>query len=97
MRLNTIMGLLRYLVPQVDAMCERVSAADEAVVIEFLRNTTCVGLLPVPHPIISRKFSPNYFTALWFTSFMWAVVFQHNQELPIFDGAKVKLFTVTFA
>ena len=28
-----------------------------------------VGLLPVPHAIVVRKYQPNTFTSLWFTAF----------------------------
>lgn len=52
-------------------------------------------LLPVPHPIVIRKYHPNQHTAIWFTAFMWGVVFVRNQELPMFDGQKIRLFTVT--
>ena len=53
-----------------------------------------VGLLPVPHPIIIRKYQPNRYTCLWFTAFQWGVIFMHNQVVPLFDGKKVKLFMV---
>jgi hypothetical protein len=53
-----------------------------------------VGLLPVPHPIIIRKYQPNRYTCLWFTAFQWGVIFMHNQTVPLFDGKKVKLFMV---
>jgi hypothetical protein len=69
-------------------------AVDELQVIEFIRRTTMVGLLPVPHPIIIRKYQPNKYTCLWFTAFQWGVIFMHNQTVPLFDGEKVKLFLV---
>ena len=49
----------------------------------------------MPHPIVIRKYHPNQHTAIWFTAFMWGVVFVRNQELPMFDGQKIRLFTVT--
>lgn len=52
-------------------------------------------LLPVPHPIVIRKYHPNQHTAIWFTAFMWGVIFVRNQELPMFDGQKIRLFTVS--
>lgn len=54
-------------------------------------------LLPVPHPIVIRKYQPNQHTAIWFTAFMWGVVFIRNQDLPMFDGKKIRLFTVSTA
>ena len=63
----------------------------------FLGHTTMVGLLPVPHPIVIRKYTPNRYTGLWFTAFMWGVVFLNNQAMPLFDGNTIKLFSVTVA
>jgi hypothetical protein len=67
---------------------------DELAILEFIKNTTMVGLLPVPHPIVIRKYQPNHYTGLWFTAFMWGVIFLQNQLLPLYDGASIKLFTV---
>ncbi|CAM9734928.1 unnamed protein product [Ascophyllum nodosum] len=94
---NTIIRLLRNLGPQVEEMCKTTNALDESTMVEFVSNTTMVGLLPVPHPIVIRKYHPNQHTAIWFTAFMWGVVFVRNQELPMFDGKKIRLFTVTTA
>jgi len=96
--LTTILRLLQHLVPQIDELVRRSEGAiDDATIMSFLTNTTMVGLLPVPHPIVIRKYTPNRFTGLWFTAFMWGVVFLNNQLMPLFDGATIKLFTVTVA
>mmetsp|Transcript_33988 Transcript_33988/g.34636 ORF Transcript_33988/g.34636 Transcript_33988/m.34636 type:complete len:901 (-) Transcript_33988:376-3078(-) len=91
--LNTIMRLLKHLVPHVEEMASH-GSVDEIQVLDYIRRTTMVGLLPVPHPIVIRKYQPNKFTSLWFTAFLWGVVFMHNQEVPLFDGRSVKLFMV---
>lgn len=91
--LNTIARLLKHLAPQVDELTAS-NGADDVKVIEFLRGTTMVGLLPVPHPIVIRKYQPNKYTCLWFTAFQWGVIFMHNQTIPLFDGQNVKLFIV---
>jgi hypothetical protein len=39
-----------------------------------------VGLLPVPHPIVIRKYQANEYTSLWFTAFLWGVIFLRNQR-----------------
>lgn len=91
--LNTIMRLLKHLVPQIEEMSAK-HVIDEKVVVDFLHSTTMVGLLPVPHPIVIRKYQPNKYTCLWFTAFLWGVVFTHNQSVALFDGKKVKLFIV---
>lgn len=53
-----------------------------------------VGLLPVPHPIVIRKYQPNKYTCLWFTVYTWGVIFMHNQELNLFESELIKLFVV---
>jgi hypothetical protein len=96
--LTTIMRLLQHLVPQVDELVKRSEGTiDEANIMSFIVNTTMVGLLPVPHPIVIRKYTPNHFTGLWFTAFLWGVVFLQNQYMPLYDGSTIKLFTVTVA
>lgn len=94
MPLNTILRLLKHLVPQIDDMVAKTHSVDEKQVIDFIKSTTMVGLLPVPHPIVIRKYQPNKFTCLWFTAFQWGVIFMHNQSIPLFDGKNVKLFLV---
>ncbi len=93
MPLNTLSRLLKHLTPQLDEISVG-QGMDETKVIEFLRSTTLVGLLPVPHPIVIRKYQPNKYTCLWFTAFQWGVIFMHNQTIPLFDGKNVKLFIV---
>ncbi|CAM9755362.1 unnamed protein product [Chrysoparadoxa australica] len=94
--LNTILRLIGHLAPQLDHACKMGKVTNEAQVLDFITNTTMVGLLPVPHPIIIRRYQPNYYTKLWFSSFLWGVVFVKNQGVnPLFDGEAVRLFTVT--
>ena len=92
--LNTIMRLLKHLVSQVEELANKNAGVDEKAVVDFLKSTTMVGLLPVPHPIVIRKYQPNKFTCLWFTAFQWGVIFMHNQNVSLFDGKNVKLFIV---
>eukprot|EP00941_MAST-03F_sp_MAST-3F-sp1_P002436 g2436.t1 len=92
--LNTVMRVLHYLEPQVKVLCNTDGSIDEAGVLKFLKNTTMVGLLPVPHPIVIRKYQPNEHTMLWFTTFVWGVIFLRNQDLPFFDVKRIKLFSV---
>ena len=67
---------------------------DEIAVLEFVRRTTMVGLLPVPHPIVIRKYQPNRYTCLWFTAFLWGTIFMHENQPALFDGRSVSLFMV---
>ena len=73
--LQTIMRLLQELVPQVEKICMDRGLTDESEIIKFLQHGTLVGLLPVPHPILIRKYQPNSGTVMWFRTYMWGVVY----------------------
>ncbi|CAF4483003.1 unnamed protein product, partial [Didymodactylos carnosus] len=73
--LQTIMRLLQVLVPQVEKICMDRGLTDEGEIIKFLQHGTLVGLLPVPHPILIRKYQPNSGTVMWFRTYMWGVVY----------------------
>lgn len=95
--LTTIARLLKSLLPQIEERFGKKNDfnSDEKLVVEFLHSTTMVGLLPVPHPIVIRKYQPNRFTGLWFTAFQWGVIFTFNHlSTAMFDGKHVKLFIV---
>jgi hypothetical protein len=70
-------------------------ASDESQILTFLKNTTAVGLLPVPHPIFIRLYRATFQTHSWFHSFMWGVVFLHNMR-PTMTWAQnaIRLFVV---
>lgn len=94
--LETVTRLLQHLVPVVDDIVARKQGVvDENEILEVLKDVTMVGLLPVPHAIVIRKYQPNQYTALWFTAFMWGVIFLRNQSLPMFDGQAIELFQVS--
>jgi hypothetical protein len=54
--LQTISRLLQVLVPQVEKLCIENNVTTEKEVLEYLKNGTLVGLLPIPHPILIRKY-----------------------------------------
>jgi hypothetical protein len=94
--LETVTRLLQHLVPVVDEIVARKQGVvDENEILEVLKDVTMVGLLPVPHAIVIRKYQPNQYTALWFTAFMWGVIFLRSQHLPMFDGQAIELFQVS--
>ena len=94
--LETVTRLLQHLVPVVDEIvANRQGAVDEQEILDVLHEIVMVGLLPVPHAIVIRKYQPNQYTALWFTAFMWGVIFLRNQSLPMFDGKCIELFQVS--
>lgn len=47
----------------------------EHEVLEYLKNGTLVGLLPVPHPILIRKYQTSENTEQWFHTYIWGVVY----------------------
>ena len=94
--METVTRLLQHLVPVVDEIVAgKMGIVDEQEILDALNEMTMVGLLPVPHPIVIRKYQPNQYTALWFTAFLWGVVFLRNQSLPLFDGQYIELFQVS--
>jgi len=92
--LQTIMRMLQVLVPQVEKMCIDKNIADENEILKFLQNGTLVGLLPVPHPILIRKYQSNEGTSGWFCTYMWGVIYLRNVDPPIWQDTNVKLFDI---
>lgn len=92
--LQTIMRLLQVLVPQVEKICVDKGLTDESEILKFLQNGTLVGLLPVPHPILIRKYQPNFGTIMWFRTYMWGVIYLRNLDPPIWYDTDVKLFEI---
>lgn len=56
-------------------LCVCRGLTDESEILKFLQHGTLVGLLPVPHPILIRKYQANAGTAMWFRTYMWGVVY----------------------
>ncbi|CAF4110608.1 unnamed protein product, partial [Rotaria sp. Silwood2] len=92
--LQTILRLLQVLVPQVEKICMDRGLTDESEIIKFLQHGTLVGLLPVPHPILIRKYQPNSSTIMWFRTYMWGVIYLRNIDPPIWYDTDVKLFEI---
>lgn len=92
--LQTVMRMLQVLVPQVEKMCIDKGLTDESEILRFLQNGTLVGLLPVPHPILIRRYQANPGTAMWFRTYMWGVLYLRNTEPAIWFETDIKLFQV---
>uniref|UniRef100_A0A8C1QL24 HID1 domain containing b n=1 Tax=Cyprinus carpio TaxID=7962 RepID=A0A8C1QL24_CYPCA len=92
--LQTIMRLLQVLVPQVEKICIDKGLTDESEILKFLQHGTLVGLLPVPHPILIRKYQANEGTALWFRTYMWGIIYLRNEDPPVWYETDVKLFEI---
>lgn len=48
---------------------------DESEILKFLQHGTLVGLLPVPHPILIRKYQTNAGTSTWLRTYMWGIIY----------------------
>lgn len=92
--LQTIMRLLQVLVPQVEKICIDKGLTDESEILKFLQHGTLVGLLPVPHPILIRKYQANGRTTSWFRTYMWGVLYLRNVEPAMWYDTEVKLFEI---
>lgn len=92
--LQTIMRLLQVLVPQVEKICIDKGLTDESEILKFLQHGTLVGLLPVPHPILIRKYQANSGTTMWFRTYMWGVIYLRNVDPPIWYDTEVRLFEI---
>ncbi|XP_026285011.1 protein HID1 isoform X2 [Frankliniella occidentalis] len=92
--LQNIMRLLQILVPQVEKICIDKDLTDESEILKFLQHGTLVGLLPVPHPILIRKYQTNAGTIAWLRTYMWGVIYLRNVDPPIWYDTDVKLFEV---
>ena len=80
--------------PQVEKMCIDKGLTDETEIIRFLQNGTLVGLLPVPHPILIRRYQANRATELWFRTYMWGVLYLRNTSPTLWTDTNVKMFSV---
>ena len=38
----------------------------------------------------------NEYTTLWFTTYVWGVIYLRNSSPALFDGSKIKLFTISY-
>lgn len=54
---------------------------DESEILKFLQHGTLVGLLPVPHPILIRKYQANTGTTTWFRTYMWGVIYLRSVKI----------------
>jgi hypothetical protein len=94
MPLQAIVCMIDYLGPQIEALCKVNDVTDQDEVLTYLRSTTMVGILPVPHPIVIRTYQASTYTAMWFTSYMWGVIFTRSQRLPLYDWKKIRLVVI---
>jgi len=92
--LQAVLCLVNYLGPKIEAIARKhdITAHDEAI--KYIRQTTMVGILPVPHPISIRTYQASNYTSMWFTSYMWGVIFSRSQRMPMYDWTKIRLVAI---
>ena len=70
----------------------------DSSVIEFLRKTTMVGLVPAPPPIMVHRYAASAATEQWMSACTWGLLYLRHQELPqrLFDGlTAIRMVRVT--
>ena len=60
----------------------------EHEVLEYLKNGTMVGLLPVPHPILIRKYQTSENTEQWFHTYIWGVIYVRLVHVQLSTASK---------
>jgi hypothetical protein len=78
------------LIPPLEAHCKERQSKDESDALAFIKETTLVGLLPVPHPVQAVDYQPSAAVdaaVLW--SF-WVTVWEKHSSL--FDEQAVQMF-----
>jgi hypothetical protein len=95
--LGTVLRLIAFLQPVIEQHVATMSGSvDDHTVVEFIKATTVVGILPVPHPILVRRYTPNQWTSLWYTTFIYSTIFLHvSRDIPLWDAGAIKLFNIT--
>ena len=73
-------------------VCSLLPQETSEAVVAALASKTCVGLLPVPHNIITRRYQPKVSTDAWLFSVLWGHIFSNSTPFVLADAAKVTLF-----
>lgn len=94
MPFQAIFCMCEFLSQRVEELCKRDDVIDQDAVLKFLKQTTMVGILPVPHPIVIRTYQASEYTSMWFTSYMWGVIFTRSQRMPLYDWRKIRLVVI---
>jgi len=89
-----IQCMVEYLSKRIEELCKKVDVIEQDEVLKYIRTTTMVGILPVPHPIVIRTYQASCYTAMWFTSYMWGVLFTRSQRMPLYDWKKIRLVVI---
>eukprot|EP00808_Paulinella_micropora_P015885 g41586.t1 len=93
--LRTLTCLLDFYQPKLAELQAMSGRADlHELLVSLVRKSTMVGVLPVPHPIVVRRYVPNRTTAMWFVSYLWGLVFLYHQDPPLFESQQIRMFRI---
>eukprot|EP00474_Spongospora_subterranea_P001333 CRZ01791.1 hypothetical protein [Spongospora subterranea] len=94
--LSTVNKMLEFILPRMNVLYESsVPSHEDSHIIAFFQSQTLVGIIPLPHPIIVRRYRPSKSTSVWFSSVIWGQIFLRNQKHVVFDPRSIRLFAVS--
>ncbi len=96
LQMDAVQRLITYLAPILKQHVQKTgSAGDDSQVLDFIRSTTVVGVLPAPHAILVRRYTSNAYTNAWFTTFTFSNLYLHlARECPLFDARAIRMFQI---
>eukprot|EP00929_Paragymnodinium_shiwhaense_P105117 TRINITY_DN7003_c0_g1_i1.p1 TRINITY_DN7003_c0_g1~~TRINITY_DN7003_c0_g1_i1.p1 ORF type:complete len:755 (-),score=150.38 TRINITY_DN7003_c0_g1_i1:234-2498(-) len=94
MPMQAIHCMIDDLSSEVEDLCKKYDVIEQDEVLKFLKTTTMVGILPVPHPLVIRTYQASSYTSMWFTSYMWGLIFTRSQQMPLYDWQKIRLVVI---
>jgi hypothetical protein len=93
MHVFTLICTLDALIPQIQLRLNRDVNAD---IYGFIRTTSLVGALPVPHSIVVKQFVNRPQTETWLAAWLWGCIFLHSDPV-LLDPRTVELFEIRTA
>jgi len=88
------MTLIKIMVPEVEKLVNGTDVATEEDVLVYLKKTTLVGLLPVPHTIVIRTFTSTPLVDVFLTTYIWGLIYLRTLNPQLFDKSTIKLFQI---
>ena len=89
--LQVIFAATKYLKLKITQKSE-IQVLHEADIIQFVGQMTLVGVVKAPE-LVTRHYVANAFTDLWFSTYLWGMVFLRNIDTNIVRPDKIQLFS----
>uniref|UniRef100_A0A7S1PIE0 Dymeclin n=1 Tax=Percolomonas cosmopolitus TaxID=63605 RepID=A0A7S1PIE0_9EUKA len=96
LQLNTILTLLHGLNNDIEELTKNGEATEDDL-LNFLKDTTLVGLLPNPPTIVVKTFVSNPQILTFTNVYISGLIYVRQIDPPLFSGRKIKLFTINFS